>query len=57
MIVAGSDATDEPEAYLAAGADAVLAGEGIAALEVLLERLDAQPAIGRCQSSSRGSRA
>ena len=46
VIVAGSDATDEPKAYLAAGADAVLAGEGIQALEVLLERLAARPAIG-----------
>ncbi|HEX3843986.1 MAG TPA: radical SAM protein [Steroidobacteraceae bacterium] len=46
VIVAGSDATDAPEAYLAAGADAVLAGEGIEALEVLLERLDACPSIG-----------
>ncbi|HEX5460268.1 MAG TPA: radical SAM protein [Steroidobacteraceae bacterium] len=46
VIVAGSDATDEPKAYLAAGADAVLAGEGIEALEVLLERLDARPSIG-----------
>ena len=47
VIVAGSDATDEPSAYLAAGADAVLAGEGIPALEVLLQRLDAYPAIAR----------
>ncbi|MFI4885468.1 MAG: B12-binding domain-containing radical SAM protein [Steroidobacterales bacterium] len=46
VIVAGSDATDEPEAYLAAGSDAVLAGEGIEALEVLLQRLDARPSIG-----------
>ncbi len=46
VVVAGSDATDEPEAYLAAGADAVLAGEGIEALEVLLRRLDARPSIG-----------
>ena len=46
LIVAGSDATDEPEAYLAAGADVVLAGEGIGALEVLLQRLDARPSIG-----------
>jgi anaerobic magnesium-protoporphyrin IX monomethyl ester cyclase len=45
-IVAGSDATDEPQAYLAAGADAVLAGEGIEALEVLLQRLDGCPALG-----------
>jgi anaerobic magnesium-protoporphyrin IX monomethyl ester cyclase len=46
VIVAGSDATDAPTAYLAAGADVVLAGEGIAALEALLERLDAHPSIG-----------
>jgi radical SAM superfamily enzyme YgiQ (UPF0313 family) len=45
VIVAGSDATDEPKDYLAAGADAVLAGEGIGALEVLLERLDAHPVM------------
>lgn len=45
VIVAGSDATDEPEPYLVAGADAVLAGEGIEALEMLLQRLDARPAI------------
>ncbi|HEV2270713.1 MAG TPA: radical SAM protein [Steroidobacteraceae bacterium] len=45
VIVAGSDATDEPDAYLAAGADAVLAGEGFQALEVLLQRLDAHPSI------------
>ena len=46
MIAAGSDATDDPKAYLAAGADAVLAGEGIEALEVLLQRLDGSPSIG-----------
>jgi anaerobic magnesium-protoporphyrin IX monomethyl ester cyclase len=46
VIVAGSDATDEPDAYLEAGADAVLAGEGIEALEVLLQRLDAHPSVG-----------
>jgi anaerobic magnesium-protoporphyrin IX monomethyl ester cyclase len=46
VIVAGSDATDEPKAYLGAGADAVLAGEGIEALETLLERLDERPSIG-----------
>ncbi len=40
VIVAGSDATDVPRAYLTAGADVVLAGEGIEALEVLLQRLD-----------------
>jgi len=46
VIVAGSDATDEPQAYIAAGADAVLAGEGIGALEVLLQRLDQRPSLG-----------
>jgi anaerobic magnesium-protoporphyrin IX monomethyl ester cyclase len=46
VIAAGSDATDEPKAYLTAGADAVLAGEGIEALEILLQRLDASPSIG-----------
>ena len=49
VIVAGSDATDDPKAYLAAGADAVLAGEGIDALEVLVARLDAHPAIGNAE--------
>ncbi|MFI4908630.1 MAG: B12-binding domain-containing radical SAM protein [Steroidobacterales bacterium] len=45
VVVAGSDATDVPQAYLAAGADAVLAGEGLEALDELLARLDARPAI------------
>ncbi|MGH8270652.1 MAG: cobalamin-dependent protein, partial [Steroidobacteraceae bacterium] len=45
-IVAGSDATDAPQAYLAAGADAVIAGEGIEALQSLLARLEASPSIG-----------
>ncbi|HEU5442724.1 MAG TPA: radical SAM protein [Steroidobacteraceae bacterium] len=45
-IVAGSDATDAPDAYLAAGADAVIAGEGIEALQALLARLEASPSIG-----------
>ncbi len=49
VIVAGSDATDVPEAYLAAGADAVVAGEGIASLEVLLARLDVHPAVESAQ--------
>ncbi|HVS75932.1 MAG TPA: radical SAM protein [Steroidobacteraceae bacterium] len=45
VIVAGSDATDEPQPYLAAGADAALAGEGIEALETLLARLDGSPRL------------
>src|SRR6185437_14446953 len=40
VIVAGSDASDHPESFLAAGADVVLAGEGIAALVQLVRRLD-----------------
>jgi anaerobic magnesium-protoporphyrin IX monomethyl ester cyclase len=46
VIAAGSDATDAPENYLAAGADAVLRGEGLAALAALVDRLSgdvAQP--------------
>src|SRR5512134_3838849 len=38
VIVAGSDASDAPEAYLAAGAELVLIGEGLAALRVLVDR-------------------
>ena len=37
VIVAGSDASDAPQAYLAAGAEVVLIGEGLAALRVLME--------------------
>src|SRR5690349_19904287 len=40
VIVAGSDASDQPDAFLAAGADVVLLGEGVAALAALVERLD-----------------
>jgi len=40
VIVAGSDASDAPEPYLAAGAEVVLIGEGLATLGVLVERLD-----------------
>jgi anaerobic magnesium-protoporphyrin IX monomethyl ester cyclase len=53
VIVAGSDATDAPGVYLAAGADAVLAGEGIEALESLLARLDADPGIS-CERLAAG---
>jgi len=45
VIVAGSDASDRPDAFLAAGADAVLVGEGIAALVELIGRLDRDPEI------------
>ncbi len=43
VIVAGSDASDQPRAFLLAGAHAVLQGEGIAALTELIRRLDAGP--------------
>lgn len=46
IIVAGSDASDAPAAYLGAGADVVLLGEGLASLCALIERLDAAPNAG-----------
>jgi anaerobic magnesium-protoporphyrin IX monomethyl ester cyclase len=49
IIVAGSDASDTPEPYLGAGADVVLAGEGLEALRQLVQRLDADPTLGREQ--------
>ena len=39
VFAAGSDASDAPDRYLAAGADAVLLGEGLAALMALVDRL------------------
>jgi anaerobic magnesium-protoporphyrin IX monomethyl ester cyclase len=39
VLAAGSDASDAPNRYLAAGADAVLLGEGLAALMALVDRL------------------
>ncbi|HTV86721.1 MAG TPA: radical SAM protein [Dyella sp.] len=45
VIVAGSDASDQPDAFLAAGAHAVLIGEGIAALVELIARLEQNPRI------------
>jgi anaerobic magnesium-protoporphyrin IX monomethyl ester cyclase len=45
VIVAGSDASDQPDAFLAAGADVVLLGEGVAALSALIERLDRDSTI------------
>jgi anaerobic magnesium-protoporphyrin IX monomethyl ester cyclase len=38
---AGSDASDAPDAYLGAGADVVIHGEGLGSLMALLSRLDA----------------
>ncbi|GGA03000.1 B12-binding domain-containing radical SAM protein [Dyella caseinilytica] len=45
VIVAGSDASDQPDAFLAAGAHAVLIGEGLAALTELIRRLQASQEI------------
>lgn len=45
VIVAGSDASDHPEPFLAAGADAVLTGEGIGALLALVDRLERDPHV------------
>jgi anaerobic magnesium-protoporphyrin IX monomethyl ester cyclase len=41
VIVAGPDASDAPQAYLAAGAEVVLLGEGLTALRILIDRLAA----------------
>jgi anaerobic magnesium-protoporphyrin IX monomethyl ester cyclase len=43
IIVAGPDASDAPEAYLAAGADIVLIGEGLSTLRIVTERLAVDP--------------
>jgi len=45
VVVAGSDASDRPGRLLEAGADAVLVGEGIAALRELVGRLDCDPGV------------
>ena len=45
VIVAGSDASDHPAPFLAAGAHAVLVGEGIGALLELIERLARDPGV------------
>lgn len=45
VFAAGSDASDAPEPYLSAGADAVLLGEGLAALTALIDRLNNDPRL------------
>ncbi len=40
VLAVGSDASDTPEPYLNAGADAVLLGDGLTALQALTQRLD-----------------
>lgn len=49
VIAAGSDASDAPAVYLAAGADVVLIGEGLAALRDLVQRLASHPQIAAAQ--------
>src|SRR3984885_1049287 len=49
VLAVGSDASDAPEPYLAAGADAVVIGEGLAALRVLAQRLDLDPRMPLAQ--------
>lgn len=43
-LAVGSDASEEPIAYMRAGADAVLMGEGLETLKALVQRLDADVA-------------
>jgi len=45
VLAVGSDASDAPEHYLNAGADAVLLGEGLPALGALTQRLDSNPQL------------
>ncbi|HEY0938960.1 MAG TPA: radical SAM protein [Steroidobacter sp.] len=49
VIVAGSDASDAPASYLAAGAEVVLIGEGLSALRALLRRLNSDPTLSTTQ--------
>ena len=45
VVAAGSDASDAPNRYLAAGADAVLLGEGLAALIAIVDRLESDVSL------------
>jgi len=45
LIVGGSDASDAPDKYLAAGAEAVLHGEALPTLMALVDRMNANPAV------------
>jgi len=47
LIVGGSDASDAPDKYLAAGADAVLHGEALGSMMALIDRLNANVALDR----------
>jgi len=52
VVVAGSDATDEPEAFLAAGAVAVILGEGEHALREVAARLLEQAASAQAPAEA-----
>lgn len=52
IMVAGSDASDHPATYLQAGADWVLRGEGLVALDQLVQRLDRAPSAPVTQLAS-----
>jgi len=45
VVAAGSDASDAPNRYLAAGADAVLLGEGLATLIAIVDRLESDVSL------------
>lgn len=45
IIAAGSDVSDAPDVYLAAGAAAVCRGDGLAAIPTLVQRLATQPGL------------
>ena len=49
VIAAGSDASDAPAVYLAAGAEVVLLGEGLTALNALVRRLAVHPSTDTLQ--------
>src|SRR3954463_13717951 len=52
LIVAGSDASDAPDQYLGAGAEAVLHGEALPTLMALVDRLNSNPALDARQLSA-----
>jgi anaerobic magnesium-protoporphyrin IX monomethyl ester cyclase len=49
VLAVGSDASDAPEPYLHAGAEAVLMGEALALLGQLVQRLDSDPKLPLAQ--------
>jgi anaerobic magnesium-protoporphyrin IX monomethyl ester cyclase len=49
VLTVGSDATDAPEVFLKAGAEAVVIGEGLVTLLALVARLDGNPTLPTTQ--------